>query len=799
MHIQLAIVPSTRIPCTKVTRSWWLTILLFAGVALLMPTVSIAQPQSQQQNIREFTRQLDEIDRALDVGNFKRSELLNWSSTVQSIGQSAHDCIKSTDKHLAEIKADLKTLGPALKAESSDVARQRRDLTRNQQTFEKQNASCKLASLRSDDTLTRINQEQKKILTQHLFARGPTVVTLLGEYWRKPGTWFTQGLSAVMVNSGATLLTSRHSIWLLIVAMASFAVGISLRIRIRHIIARRVKPGEASTGLFRNLSLSLLGVFGHYLPALLTSGAAAVFIFTLAQQTNQLPIVAIAAYGLPIYFLLIALIRIALDPIPSETTLHHLPRELAHSLGRRLRILVFLIFIGYLLFSTLLTQGLPAAGVELARALFGTIVILNLIWVAWLVGRIPELSHTGGMRAALILLLCGGLLAEWMGYRHLSLYVLRAVLGTLTAFALAWLLARLLGELFNALDSTHQPWQRWIRNKLGVKPNQHIAGIGWLRILAYLAVWIGFIVITLRIWGMSDSGMQQLIALINHGFQVGSLRIIPSKIMIGLLMLVLLFALNGWFKNRLEHHWLPHMRMDRGAREALVSISGYVGAALALIAALGIGGMDFGNLAIIAGALSVGIGFGLQNIVNNFVSGLILLFERPIKTGDWIVVGNTEGYVRRISIRSTQIQTFDRADVIVPNSELISTQVTNWMLHDPWGRVAVPIGVAYGTDTSLVKEILLKLANEHPLVIQDRGIPEPVVLFRQFGDSSLNFELRCFIRNIDKRLGVISDLNFSIDQAFREHGIEIPFPQRDLHMRNWPPGWSDKSSPEDGP
>ena len=189
--------------------------------------------------------------------------------------------------------------------------------------------------------------------------------------------------------------------------------------------------------------------------------------------------------------------------------------------------------------------------------------------------------------------------------------------------------------------------------------------------------------------------------------------------------------------------------MERGAREAVATISGYLGVALALFVSLSITGVEFGKLAIIAGALSVGIGFGLQNIVNNFVSGLILLFERPIKTGDWIVVGNTEGYVKKISIRSTQIQTFDQADVIVPNSDLISGQVTNWMLRDARGRIRVPIGVAYGSDTALVEKLLLEVAHKHPLVITSSIAPEPKVLFIDFGDSALMFELRVFIVNID--------------------------------------------------
>ncbi|MEE9342236.1 MAG: mechanosensitive ion channel domain-containing protein, partial [Gammaproteobacteria bacterium] len=190
-----------------------------------------------------------------------------------------------------------------------------------------------------------------------------------------------------------------------------------------------------------------------------------------------------------------------------------------------------------------------------------------------------------------------------------------------------------------------------------------------------------------------------------------------------------------------------------------------------------------------AGALSVGIGFGLQNIVNNFVSGLILLFERPIKTGDWVVVGQTEGYVKRIRIRATQIQTFDRSDVIVPNSELISHQLTNWMYQNQHGRARIPVGVAYGSDTEKVKDLLLAVAADHSRVIKTSIAPEPNVLFLGFGDSALNFELRVFIYNISDRLSVVSELNFAIDKAFREQGIEIPFPQRDVHIR----GGSDPS------
>jgi len=183
-----------------------------------------------------------------------------------------------------------------------------------------------------------------------------------------------------------------------------------------------------------------------------------------------------------------------------------------------------------------------------------------------------------------------------------------------------------------------------------------------------------------------------------------------------------------------------------------VTITGYVMFLIALLAGLSAAGFDFSNIAIVAGALSVGIGFGLQNIVNNFVSGLILLFERPIRKGDWIVVGGTEGLVKDIQIRSTKIQTFDRADVIVPNSELISGQVTNWVLSGKTGRAIIPVGVAYGTDTEKVRDILLAIAEENDDIVKTGVSPKPKVLFREFGDSSLNFELRVFLRSIDSRL-----------------------------------------------
>ena len=190
-------------------------------------------------------------------------------------------------------------------------------------------------------------------------------------------------------------------------------------------------------------------------------------------------------------------------------------------------------------------------------------------------------------------------------------------------------------------------------------------------------------------------------------------------------------------------------------------------------------GVNLTNLALIAGALSLGIGLGLQNIVNNFVSGIILLFERPIKVGDWVVVNGEEGIVKQINIRATEIETWKKASVIIPNADLLSNTVTNLTHDDKWGRIEIKVGVAYDSDIEKVKEILLSVAEDHKRVLKK---PAPYVIFSNFGDSSLDFELRCYTSDILNGLSLASDLRTAIYLRFAAEHIEIPFPQQVLHV-----------------
>ncbi len=225
--------------------------------------------------------------------------------------------------------------------------------------------------------------------------------------------------------------------------------------------------------------------------------------------------------------------------------------------------------------------------------------------------------------------------------------------------------------------------------------------------------------------------------------------------------------LSGGLNARLE----TQTGIDPGVRNSMVTGLTYAGYLLAIVAGVGVVGLDLSNLAIIAGALSVGIGFGLQNIVNNFVSGLILLIERPVKVGDWVVVGTREGYVRRINVRSTEIETFPRASVIIPNSELISQSVMNWTHRNRLGRIDIQIRLPYSVDLEKAREVLLNCLTGHPDIL---GMPTPVVIFREFEAGTLLFALRGHISDVEKRHIIESDLRFAIHAALKD-SVGLPY------------------------
>ncbi|MEL7430803.1 MAG: mechanosensitive ion channel domain-containing protein, partial [Pseudomonadota bacterium] len=369
------------------------------------------------------------------------------------------------------------------------------------------------------------------------------------------------------------------------------------------------------------------------------------------------------------------------------------------------------------------------------------------------------------------------LLSALVGYVALAEFLSQQLVFGVIVVLTAWLLLRFIDYIFLHLTADDEVEWGGEAAVSGSGGQAAILGSGVLKLFVYVAA----SVLLMLPWGYRTSDFFQIFQQAFFGFEVGGLSISISTILLALALFMIGYtvtvALRGWLNNKL----LPTTSLDIGISNSISTVFGYIGVLVAAMLAISAAGFDLSNLAIVAGALSVGIGFGLQSIVSNFVSGLILLAERPIKAGDWVSTSGGDGYVRKISVRSTEIETFDRATVIVPNSSLITETVTNWTHGSKIGRIIIPIGVAYNSDPEQVQAILLQCAKDHKLVL---GRPEPVVYFMDFGASSLDFQLRCFLSDINYGIVVQSELRFAILKALREAKIEIPFPQREVLVKN---------------
>ncbi|WP_246659424.1 DUF3772 domain-containing protein [Ancylobacter moscoviensis] len=338
------------------------------------------------------------------------------------------------------------------------------------------------------------------------------------------------------------------------------------------------------------------------------------------------------------------------------------------------------------------------------------------------------------------------------------------------------------------------PRARSVAKTLGVRPaSLELLSVLVAGVLKAMAV-IVIVVVVVGTFGTSTADLRDLVSRVTFGFTIGN-----STIAIGDVLSAVLFLVIGIVIARAVQRWfavaiLPKTAFDQGLQNSIATIIGYIGSIAVIAMAMGQIGLNLENIALVAGALSVGIGFGLQSIVSNFVSGLILLAERPIRVGDTISVKGEEGYVRRISVRATEIETFDRAAVLIPNSDLITGMVKNFTHANTTGRVIVKVNVAYDADADEIRDILIGCACDHPQVLRS---PPPRVFLMGFGDSYLQFELRCVVANVDYALTVKSDLHFAVLDRLKAAKIGIPYTPWSIY-RGGPIGAAD-SKDDDAP
>lgn len=680
---------------------------------------------------------------------------------VTSLTSKFEECISENTLQLDSIKSNIKLLGDEKDTEDADVKKQRKALDKRLQDVDNEVKRCNLLKIQLDNISEELGQFRNELVKQQLLRKEDSVFAAFESL-----TPSTQSISHNLSGLKA-LLTWK----VLIAAMAALLLGFFFRKKPFYHEFDSTKHSSPS------LALVVKGL-QDTAPILFFLAAVWLTVKVNAGVENADLLKALGFAFIQVFSF--AVLRNLVFKGATEKALSSFPRT------RMLILLGIAIFFSSVAF--LLNEesfGRFSNSTALYYLWIASIIISAVSYIIIIHNSIKILLSKSSssvylyIPAAVIVVL---IFLAILGYRNLASQLFFGLILSLITLFLVIFLIRISSEFFDSLDQGKISWQRKIRSALSVEKQRAFPGVIWLRMLAFFSILFIGISALISIWGGSQQPITIVQDVFRNGLKIGTFNFDIFNVVYALLILIITLSAIPFIKNRIIANWLKHSNLSSGAKDAIQTLAGYLVIGVVLLWVLFILGMNFQNLAIIAGALSVGIGFGLQNIVNNFVSGLILLFERPIRRGDWVVVGNTEGYVRDISIRSTTIQTFDRADVIVPNSELISNQVTNWMLSNNIGRLKAAVGVAYGSDVSLVIKILSDIADNHPGVITNNSMYPVRVLFMNFGDSSLNFELRCFVKNVDNRLNIQSDINLSIDAEFRKHNIEIPFPQRVVHM-----------------
>jgi small-conductance mechanosensitive channel len=430
--------------------------------------------------------------------------------------------------------------------------------------------------------------------------------------------------------------------------------------------------------------------------------------------------------------------------------------------------------IGGSLNSTVAARGLFAllAGLALARGLYGIVAAPE-----------DEADETGApahlddespfwppIRVAAWTATFAILASTLLGYISLAAFIVDQLAWTAFVAGLLFLLLKLADE---GAEAAFQPGARISRSlmaTLGLR-RESLQQIGVLLAGgAHVALWGAAALLVLAPWGVQSQDMLGAAESAFFGFKLGEVTVSPSSLVLALLFFGLGYGLTHAFQNWLDKSYLPLTQLDQGLRASIRTSIGYIGVLAAFSFAIAYLGLSLEKLAYVAGALSVGIGLGLQSVVNNFVSGLILLWERTIKVGDWVVIGEDQGYVRRINVRATEIETFDRATMIVPNGNMVTSVVKNWVRTDRVGRIKVPLSVVWGTDPEKLREVLLVVAKSHEVVV---GIPAPAVMFTALGANALHFELVCFVEDVERAVRVKSDLHFAIFKHFADAGLQI--------------------------
>ena len=769
------------------------SMVFYYGILLSLFFLGSNQVSSAQFEVNEVIDQLSILQNQLDNQTLNERELKDIRETALSLRAGSLECVSEIEPQVATLNLEVEALEqikPEVDIEIYDRLTTARNL-RGQ--VDAQLKNCYLSVVRSTRIIDVSNKLLNEFTTEFLSKKDVNIIraiaTIPEQITLLPSLLFDETIKRI---NQETLLV------LALLLIVGFGFGFLLGGQIK-----KIQYTELFKQFDRQLILDLRKVFKPFgrvqAPLIVGSlGIAMAISLALSVGSSESLIVrlALSPFIASLFHVLINFATGSLSPMGVKDGFNE---EDSRSLRQRMRFFTLILIISYIVFGpdwlTSTVTSPAAAEQSLMRiAIVGVLIValllvLNAFSKAFFVDGQYRILSLVGYSALTI-----SFLAELSGFHNLASFVLGGFMITLLASYALWSLLTLSVRTRNWINASTHIVGIKIRGFLNITRDLGKSRLGIYQLFFDALFWIGFLVIIFNIWDPTGTILGTLSSYARDGIPIGGIRIVPTNIVGGIIAFTVLLAFTGWIKRWIDKRWLRQIiSSDRGARDALVTIVGYTGFTISLLVGLSIAGINITGLAVVAGALSVGIGFGLQSIANNFVSGIILLFERPIKAGDFVTVGDVEGFVKKISIRATEIETLDNQDMLVPNSELISGRVTNWVLHNPYGRLRIRVGVAYGSDINKVKDILEAVSHENKSVITDGRVSPPKALFMGFGDSALEFELRVRIFDIKKRYDVVSELNFKIDEEFQKNHIIIPFPQRDIHIKDWSPESKEKS------
>jgi small-conductance mechanosensitive channel len=735
--------------------------------------------------LREAIDQIENSLRSPDIGD---STLVQHRGRLEPVRDELREIITSLESRLGDVETRLKQLGDAPEEgepkEEPNLTAERARLEERRAALDGALKQTRLLMLRADNLSVRITDRRRALFTQELLGR--TSSALDPAFWTQtvkaaPDAWHGVVLVAQGWMDHLRASATRGKLAAAGVALLAFFVCAAMVLR--WFVRRDFRPKELGTrfakSFFALLSLIRVTVTAPavVLGALLILNAFGLLTERVGNIGLMLVIaVAIAAFGRGVAVGLFA-------PGDPGRRLLSVREETAGLISGKLiwaaRILGAVILINAMLQTVVAPVTLTIA----ANAIFAVVIVAMLCHFLFLMGHRVSLEDdvagAGWLRSAGWLLAIGIIAALVTGYIGLAAFLAGRFLTALGLIGALYILLTFIDALFTEVLTASSPRGRVVANFFGVKPRS----IGLLGTLLSAVIRLLLVLVVLMPllgpWGIFAADFFGVLKDATFGFRIGELSISLTSILIAVAIVLIgvlaTRAVQSWLNTRL----LPQTALDPSLQNSVSTIFGYVGVIAAISLALAQLGVDFQKITLVAGALSIGIGFGLQSVVSNFVSGLILLAERPIRVGDIINVKGEEGRVRRIHVRATEIETGDRASVIIPNSELITQVVKNRTHTDTFARVSVPLGVAYDSDVAKVRSILLEIAKAHPHVMEN---PAPTVFLTGFGDSAINFELGWVVRNIGDGAGIKSDICFSILERFRAEGIVMPYPHRHIHI-----------------